>query len=592
MRILVIDGAQVPDRAPFFFPGPRFGAGLIAAWMLLLPLFASADVQIQVSGVRGDAERNIRAYIGEPVAETDSSIRAFVRSSRVGTEKAMQALGYYRAGVRVKSERRKSSWRIQIHVDPGEPVRISTVDFQVFGPASAPKMQKRLRKRLQLAPGDVFHHGNYEDAKRRIRSALNRNGFFEHQFSTHRVTIHRDSNRASVELGIQSGPQYRFGPSTFSGSGLDPELLEGMLPYREGDPYDADQVARLNRVLQDSGYFSRIALDPQRSVPAEQSVRVQVELQDRADNLISTGLGYATDTGPRLRLDWEKPRLNSAGHAWRNELDLSAVRERFSSSYRVPLDPPLSRSVDFGMNWLSEEIEDTDTERFGTLVQIREPAGRDWERIVFLRHDMEKFRSGLDSGRSVLILPGVNWSRTRRQGGVLATWGDRQFFEVKGGSQDFGSDINVLQLHLGTKWLRSLYAGSRLHARLDLGSTLTSDFSDTPPSMRYFAGGDQSIRGFAYQSLGPRDGSGEVVGARNLVVGSMELDWSLRPDWRGAVFVDGGGAVDAFSDPLQIGTGAGLRWISPVGPVRLDFAVGRDDDQHSFRVHLSLGPDL
>lgn len=592
MQMNMNDGVQFLNCAPYFFSRRSFGLRLIAACMLCAPLSAWAEVQIQISGVRGELERNVRAYIGEPVAETDSALQAFLRSSRQGSVRALQALGYYRANVRVQQEHKGSAKRILIHVDPGEPVRIGALSLRIEGPASAPKMQKLLRKRLQLESGDVFHHGRYEDAKRSIRSALNRNGFFEHQFNVHRVTIDREKNLARVELEIQSGPRYRFGPSAFTGSGLNPELLQGMLPYREGDPYDADQVARLNRVLQDSGYFSRIALDPQRSAPAEHSVRVQVQLQDRPDNVVSTGLGYATDTGPRLRLDWEKPRLNAAGHAWRNELDLSAVRERFSSSYRVPLDPPLSRSVDFGVNWLSEEIEDTDTERFGALIQIREPAGRDWERVVFLRHDMETFQTGLDSGRSVLIMPGVNWSRTRRQGGLLASWGDRQFFELKGGGKGLGSDIDILQLRLGTKWLRSLYAGSRLQARLDLGSTLTSDFADTPPSLRYFAGGDQSIRGFAYQSLGPRDGSGDVVGARNLAVGSMELDWKLRPDWRGAVFIDGGGAVDSFRDPLQIGTGVGLRWISPVGPVRLDFAVGREEDDHTFRVHLSLGPDL
>lgn len=586
------DGAWVRHPRAVIFSPLGLARRLLVVVALCVALPVSAEVQIKISGVRGEAERNIRGYIGEPVAETETALRAYLRSARAGAERAMQALGYYRSDIKVRLERKASSRQILIQVKPGEPVRIGTLNFRVTGAASEAKIKKLLRKRLQLATGQIFHHGEYEEAKRRLRGTLNRNGFFEHQFMTHRVTIVRERNLADVDVEVQSGPRYRFGPSTFSGSGLDMDLLQGMLPYAEGDPYDAELVARLNRVLQDSGYFSRISLEPRRSDPAERMVNVQIGLEDRADNAVSVGLGYATDTGPRLRLDWEKPRLNSAGHAWRNELDLSQVRERFSSAYRIPLDPPLSRSLELGVTWLSEEIEDTETEQFGTSVQLRAPAGRGWERVIFLRHDMEKFRTGLDSGRSVLIMPGVNWSRTRRKGGVLASWGDRQFFEVKGGSERLGSDIDVLQIRLGTKWLRSLYAESRLLARLDVGSTLTSDFSDTPPSLRYFAGGDQSIRGFGYQSLGPRDSSGEVVGARNLAVGSMELDWKLRPDWRGAVFIDGGGAVDSFGDSMQVGSGVGVRWISPVGPVRLDLAVGRDHDETSYRLHLSLGPDL
>ncbi len=566
---------------------------LVAAWISLAPPAAAAEVQIKVVGVRGEAERNVRAYIGEPVSSTAAGVRAWMRVVRREALRAMEALGYYRARVVVHEERQsRGKVLVRIEVEPGEPVRISRLHFAMRGSARTDGTEKLLRRRLELKVGQVFHHGDYEAAKRRVRETLNRKGFFEHQFVTHRVTVRREANAAEIEIEVDSGPRYYFGEVRFEGAELDPELLAGMVPFATGDPYDADQVARLNRILQDSQYFSRISLDTERSAPEFRRVDIGVSVSQRARNVLGVGAGYATDTGPRVRFSWEKPWLNPEGHAFRSEMDLSVVRQKLVTGYSIPLRPPLSRSLEFNLNWQHEDIEDTVSEQLRAAVQLHEPAGHGWDRTLFLRHDVERFSTGDDRGETVLIMPGFNFTRVRRRGGVLASWGDRQFVEVQGGSEAAGSDLDIVQVRLGTKWLRTLYAGSRLQARLDLGTLATNRFEDAPPSLRFYAGGDQSIRGFAYRSLGPEDATGEVVGGRHLAVGSLELDWLLRPEWRMALFVDGGGAFDSPRDPLQVGTGTGLRWISPVGPIRVDFAVGLGTSDTEFRLHFSMGPDL
>lgn len=564
--------------------------------VLLSSLFSTAafaEVQVRITGVRGEAERNIRAYIGEPVSESPVAIQAFLRTVRREGVRAMEALGYYRAVLTVREERAsRGRVVVRIEVEPGEPVRIGKVTFEVNGVAGRNGTAKLLRKRFGQTPGQVFHHGHYETAKRQVRESLNRKGYFEHQFVVQRVTLRRADNRADIDITIDSGPRYRFGEVRFPGSELDPELLAGMVPFASGDPYDADLIAGFNRTLQDSQYFARIGIETERSDPAGQRVDIAVELVLRARNVLGLGAGYATDTGPRVRASWEKPWLNPQGHSFASELDLSAVRQKLVTGYRVPLRPPLGRSLEFNLNWQHEDIEDTVSEQLRAAVQLHQPAGHGWDRTLFVRHDIERFRTGDDRGETVLLMPGFNYSRTRRRGGVLATWGDRQFLEVQGGSEVAGSDLDVAQVRIGTKWLRSLYAGSRLQVRLDLGTLVTDRFEDTPPSLRFFAGGDQSIRGFAYRSLAPEDATGDVVGGRHLAVGSVELDWLVRPEWRMAVFVDGGGAFDSPGDPMQVGTGTGLRWVSPVGPIRVDFAVGMGMSDTQFRFHFSMGPDL
>jgi translocation and assembly module TamA len=136
------------------------------------------------------------------------------------------------------------------------------------------------------------------------------------------------------------------------------------------------------------------------------------------------------------------------------------------------------------------------------------------------------------------------------------------------------------------------FGRSRLLTRLDLGATWIDQKIELPASLRFFAGGDQSIRGFEYQALGPLNANGEVVGGKQLIVGSLEYDFQVRDRWRVAVFVDSGNAFDNTSAfEFQHSAGIGIRWLSPIGQIRLDLAHPFDAED-SFRLHITMGPDL
>ncbi|HAI23845.1 MAG TPA: outer membrane protein assembly factor, partial [Alcanivorax sp.] len=119
-----------------------------------------------------------------------------------------------------------------------------------------------------------------------------------------------------------------------------------------------------------------------------------------------------------------------------------------------------------------------------------------------------------------------------------------------------------------------------------------SDVTELPASIRFFAGGDASVRGFAYESLGPLDNDGEVIGGRHLLVGSLEYDHPISEQWSLAVFTDAGNAFNNFDDyEIRHSAGFGVRWRSPLGPIRVDFARGIEEGRE-WRLHLSMGPDL
>jgi translocation and assembly module TamA len=154
------------------------------------------------------------------------------------------------------------------------------------------------------------------------------------------------------------------------------------------------------------------------------------------------------------------------------------------------------------------------------------------------------------------------------------------------------SDVSLLQGRATLKGIVPAGLGARLIAQLTLGATSTQDFARLPPELRFFAGGDRSVRGYGYQDLGDRDAEGLAIGGRYLATTSFEYEREFRPGWSAATFVDAGDVWSEGRPQLEFGVGAGLRWQSPVGPIRIDVAHGFDEIAGGWQLHLSAGPDL
>jgi translocation and assembly module TamA len=224
-----------------------------------------------------------------------------------------------------------------------------------------------------------------------------------------------------------------------------------------------------------------------------------------------------------------------------------------------------------------------------------------WNLLAALNYRRERFEdaaTGYDYSYSTLVYPSL-W----------AQWGDSDdplypraarglTLELRAGSSAIGSDIDFLQVRAEGRWIRSFGRRHRLLLRAEAGSTVSGDFPDFPPSLRFYAGGDRSVRGYGYKEIGQyftdADGRRYVFGGKHLLVASADFERMFTREWGAAVFVDAGDAFDGNGsfDP-QVGAGVGLRWRSPVGPVRIDLAHGFGGDaQQSVRLHLNIGPDL
>ena len=173
----------------------------------------------------------------------------------------------------------------------------------------------------------------------------------------------------------------------------------------------------------------------------------------------------------------------------------------------------------------------------------------------------------------------------------LVLWGDKQSITTEVAGRAWGSDINMLRVSAKTHWIRSI-GQHRLNARLEMGAIASSEFDDVPASLRFFTGGDQSIRGFSYQTISPLDEDNDLIGAQYQLASSLEYSYPISDSWRAAAFVDIGTATNDFDESLSKGIGVGTRWMSPVGPVRIYLARGINDQTRQWRLHFSMGPDL
>ncbi|HDS1682432.1 TPA: outer membrane protein assembly factor [Pseudomonas putida] len=571
--------------------GLVFWAASFAAW-------GQSELLVKVKPANKELKANVEGYIGNLGDRDEEALLRFSRGAQEQARKAAQALGYYQAQVDTEVKppaKADQPPQLIIKIDPGEPVRLRNVTVRIEGPASQMKAF-RVPDSRALRPGEQLNHGQYEDAKRLIQNQASRYGFFSGHFTRQRLAVDPQAGVADIELVYQSGPRYRLGAVTFSGdTPLDEDLLQRMVSFKPGTPYDSELIAGLNNDLQSSGYFEGVRVDAAPTAAVGEDIPVDVRLETRKPRTMGLGLGFSTDVGPRGKANWTRHWVNPQGHSYGWETELSAPRQNVGLWYDVPLDPPLTDKLRFAGGYQNEEIAGTDT--LSKLLTVgpewhsKLPSG--WQRVISLKYQREEYRLGDDSGLSKLLMPGVSFSYLRSDNRIDPHNGYRLQFDTQVAKEGLMSDTNLLHGNVLLKGLTTLGHNHRFLGRVQFGGSATNGYKNNiPPSLRFFAGGDQSVRGYDYQTLSPKNSDGDRIGGRYLVAGSVEYQYSLAEKWRVATFIDQGNAFNTLELPsLKTGVGIGVRWVSPVGPLRLDLAKALDDDG-GIRLHFSMGPEL
>jgi translocation and assembly module TamA len=563
-----------------------FAAG--AAW-------AQQQLTVKVEGITGELLHNVRAYLSADQQKgraslTEARVRQLYAQAPQEIKRALQALGYYRPQIHSELQHERQTWVARFRIEPGAPVRIAAIDFRISGDGRTdPKFAKF---RLPFRVGDRLQHAPYEQAKRKIQEIAADRGYFDAAFSRHQIEVNLERNEARIALLFNTGPRYRLGQVSFEHSPFDPRFLARFVPFKPGEPYTSERLLELQTALSSSDYFSSTEVRLRRELAHNRTIPVQVILQARPKQKFSAGLGYGTDTGPRAKLGWENRRINRRGHRLATSVEVSSIRQSVTAAYEIPLAKPLTDRLAFQAGWKKESTTTSDSKTLDVGVKRTRTRASGWVETLYLDYQNEDFTVGDQKGHANLVLPGVTWTRTKADQPIRPTRGYRFLLDLKATAPALGSDNRLFQTRLQSKLIRSVGTGDRVLLRGDLGATEVSDFNSLPATLRFFAGGDQSIRGYAYDSLGPKDASGNIIGGRYLLVGSVEYEHALKEKWGVAFFLDGGNAINKLGDPLKQGVGLGVRWRSPVGPIRLDLGVPVERVDSVLRLHFSMGPDL
>ena len=564
---------------------------------LLLPLHAYAlDVSIEVTGLEKELEANVRAFLSieqEKSREslTPSRLRLSHKRAPEEIEKALQPFGYFKPVVESELTKHEKGFTARYRVDPGPPVRLSEVDVQLTGDGEE---DPRLHLVFPLAPGDVLDQREYEKGKQNLLSAAIENGYLNARYTIHRVQVDLTSYTASVLLLLDTGRHFRFGELRFFDNLLDTEFLQRYPEFEPGDPFDHRKLLKLQSQLISSEYFRNVEVRTLRDEAIGDRVPVEIHVTPAKRDRYRAGLGFSTDTGARATFDWKRRRVNKRGHRLATELRVAQTQSKLQSEYIIPLQRPASDSISFGAS-LDHEETDTRKETIA-LVEASHSIGLDdgWRRTAKLSYSYEDYDVADENEDAFLLVPSVQWTHLHKDTLDFTQRGLSQSYRVEGAAEQLLSDTSYLTLLARERFIYGFGGGDwRLLGRAELGATLTDSLTDLPSSKRFFAGGDVSIRGFDLDELGPVDDAGRVVGGRYLAVGSLELERRIVGKWSGSVFLDGGNAFDPdYDSEIEYGTGVGLRWRSPVGPIRFDLAYALSADDPGWRIHLVVGPDL
>ena len=566
-----------------------------ALFLLLLSATALAEAQlrVRVEPANSALKSNIEGYIGSLGERDAEALQRFRRVAENQAEKAAQALGFYQTQITTEVSEGATP-RLTVRIQPGEPVRLRDVVVRVEGPA-AQLRAFRTPNDPQLRSGAQLNHGQYDAAKREIQNQASRYGFFAGRFSRQKLTIDPEAGVADIELIYLSGPRYQLGAVSFVGDApFDEQLLQRMVPFPADTPYDSALIAELYQALRSSGYFESVQVDANPGTASGEQIPVQVQLQARKPRSMGLGLGFSTDVGPRGRANWTRHWANPQGHSYGAEFELSAPRQNIGLWYDVPLDPPLTDKLRVAGGYQAEDLANTDSSSrlltFGPEWHSKLDSG--WQRVLSLKWQHEQYDLGDDAGTSTLLMPGLSYSYLQSDNQIDPNHGYRLQFDLSGAAKGLLSDANVLHGNIQLKGLTTVFKRHRLLGRVQVGGTESDGFAKVPPSLRFFAGGDQSMRGYDYQSLSPENRAGDKIGGRYLFTSSLEYQYSLTERWRLASFFDQGNTFDSLQIPsLKSAVGVGVRWVSPLGPLRLDLAHPLDD-QGGVRLHFSMGPEL
>jgi len=596
-------------------------AGLTAA-----PARAAAGVNVEIRGVDETLRSNVLAYLSFErykkggVELTPDMIERLHNRVEREVQEALRPFGYYEPQESsTVTDLGRGEWRVVVDIKPGRPVLVGSILVKVSGPGETDPLFRRILAHPLLKNGERLNQAAYEALKSDLQRTASTYGYFDAKLTRNELLVDPPNYTASIALEMETGERYRFGPTTIGQHVIKDSLVRRYLRYREGELYDLTQVLRTQFALDDTQYFSNLEVRPGTPDPATHIVAVDIHADPNRRHRYSIGAGYATDTGARATLGFEDHRINDNGQSFNAQLQFAQVtRYAVQTAYVFPVgDPALEH---FALNGSIEQQILADVTAYTLSTGPSFTVVSDgWQHVwkLFAVRTTSEDINGTTTDR--LLVPEVDLASVPKdylgeplfQYPFVAT--------LRGSDSVLGSDSNFVQLHMQLENVFHLGGPWHLLLREEAGATLVSRFSQLPAVYRFFAGGDNSVRGFYYNQLSPTEpfctvGSGGQflpnprgatcqsiggstagyirVGGKDLITGSVEVVHDLPRNLGVATFIDYGNAFDHFGTKLFCSAGIGLRFRTPVLTLGIDVAQPLNNPGAGPRLHINFSPKL
>jgi translocation and assembly module TamA len=563
------------------------------------PLPAAEPVTIVVEGLEGEVLKNAREALVLPsglVREGKVDRLWLERFGKQANEKirtAMEPFGYYNARIAVTTEEGGSgAYRLRVKVEPGEPVRVTEIALALNGPGADEGPLQELAAAFPLKKGGVLLQERYEEAKGALLARAQEMGYLDADFPVHEIRIARETSTARIRLELETGNRYFFNGARIEGAaGYPDQFLRRYLAFKPGEAFSYARLGETQLNLTNSERFREVTVTPEKTEVQDFHVPVLVQLKPAPSRSLRQGIGYGTDTGGRFNVRYRDLNVLQRGHEFYSNLYISERLQGIAAGYILPDAVDIRSSTVLQLNLQQEDVTTYTSRLIALELDKNQSFGKRELGTAYIKLQYEEYTIGAQESSARLILPGLRLSGDHYDNPTRPTRGFRYAFDLRGTHQLLGSDTELLQLISGGSWLLSLPWRLSLQTRAKAGITLLSDpLSDLPPSVRFFAGGDQSVRGYSYQSLGPTDAAGQVAGGKHLFSGSVELERALFSDWGVSVFYDTGNAFDSFTGiRLFEGAGVGVHYYTPVGALNLSVARQIGIEDPGFRIHFTVG---
>ncbi len=570
--------------------------------LLCLSFQAWADTVNVVVDYQGrwssELKKNVSLFLSIATIKPKDSvspfrIRKLHKQANAEITTALQAYGYYRPVITTAlSQTTSQQWRAEYTIEPGIQTHIRYRTIAVTGPGRNTIDLVKVLSTSKIKPNAPLLHQNYAALKKQLSETLYHAGYLDQHFTKTELKIFPDLALADIELILDTGQPYYFGKVTIDQTILEPDFIEQFIPFKPGDLLDSNKLLQLQFNLNDSRFFNHVEINTHREATQDFYIPIEVITTPSKPQKYSVGLGYGTDTGPRLKLGAEFLRINRTGHQITSELSVSPIANDFAINYRIPFHEVVHDYWNFSARESSEQISQSNHNSDSLLLG----ASRNetiWQGNRRLYLNYEKTHFTIDTiDQSEFLIPGIEWSTTKTNNTLYPTRGYKISIDVHGAYDQIIASTSFIRADVNASKIIPLASNSRLLLNGEWGTVRSKNFDRLPPSQRFFSGGDRTIRGYSYLALGPVTDLGDAKGGTFLSRGSIELETLLYKNFGASVFYDAGSVTEHPEFDFKTSVGAGFRWRSPVGMLRIDFSHPLDDPTTRYRAHFSIGPDL